>query len=250
MVDFLARCCLWFTQESFLIPFIIIGYFAFSKNIFRKALFILCFSMALNAYLKSLWQIPLSPALGKEGWAFPSGHMQAAVVFWGWLAWEFKQVWLTAFVLLLLAGIGVSLVHFGYHDSHDIFGAWGFGVLSLIAYGMLLRRFEGNLLLVGLLLFILALPMIYLIPQSLPHLWIAEGALLGFSLGCFLSQSELRHNVLWEIIVALLGAALIYVLCNFLKPFYDLRLINFVQFFLIGLWVSFGTEKVTNRIQE
>ncbi|MBL0941480.1 MAG: phosphatase PAP2 family protein [Alphaproteobacteria bacterium] len=192
MIDFLAQACLWFTHQSFLIPFIIIGYFIFSKEIFCKAVFILLFSMVVNAYLKFLWQIPLPSGLGKEGWAFPSGHMQTAFAFWGWLAWEYKQILFRVFAIFLLIGIGFSLVHFGYHDYYDIFGALGCGIISLIVYDIFLRQFiifKNNLAGVGLLFFTLALPMIYLIPLSLPHVWLSEGALLGLSLGCFLYQN-------------------------------------------------------------
>lgn len=192
MIDYIAQACLGFTHQSFLIPFIIVGYFIFSKQIFCKALFILLFSMVVNAYLKSLWQVPLPSALGKEGWAFPSGHMQTAFAFWGWLAWEYNQILFRFFVTFLLIGIGFSLVHFGYHDYYDIFGALGCGIISLSVYDILLRQFivfKNNLSYVGLLFFTLALPMIYFTPLSLPHLWLAEGALLGLSLGCFLSQN-------------------------------------------------------------
>jgi len=253
MIDFLAQACLWFTHKSFLIPFIIIGYFTFSKEIFCKALFILLFSIMLNAYLKSLWQIPLSPALGKEGWSFPSGHMQTAFAFWGWIAWEFKQIWFMVLIIFLLVVIGFSLVHFGYHHCYDIFGAVGFGILSLIAYDALLRHFlvfKINLPGLGLLFFILALPMIYLIPLSLPHLWIADGALLGFSLGCILSPNEQRHNTVLKIIIAILGAYLIYKFFSFLRPFNSLKLINFVQFFLSSLWVSFVPQKIISILQK
>ena len=48
-----------------------LGYLVNSKLRFSRCIFVFLFSMILACYLKSIWQVPLNPALGKAGWAFP-----------------------------------------------------------------------------------------------------------------------------------------------------------------------------------
>ncbi|HRE32849.1 MAG TPA: phosphatase PAP2 family protein, partial [Candidatus Berkiella sp.] len=91
-----------------------------------------------NVYLKSIWQMPLPAPM--EGWAFPSGHMHSAVVFWGALAIEFRRFWFSALIVFMLCLAGYGLVYHGYHYPIDIVGAVGFGSLSLFIYGYLRQK--------------------------------------------------------------------------------------------------------------
>lgn len=46
-----------------------------NKKIFYHAACLVFLAILLNVALKSTFQVPLSAALGKTGFAFPSGHM-------------------------------------------------------------------------------------------------------------------------------------------------------------------------------
>lgn len=186
----LAQFFLTFTEALFLVPIILLGYFFWDKKIFTRALFLLLFSMILNRYLKSIWQVPLLPHLG-DGWAYPSGHMQAAVSFYGWLALEFRNRWITLSITIGLAIIAWALVFQGYHTPEDILGALLFGGASILLYALLCRiipvRFH---VLLGLILVIPGLVLISLMPKEFPYLWAVIAGLGGFSVLAFFDKIE------------------------------------------------------------
>jgi hypothetical protein len=107
------------------------------KAAFTRTVLLLSFTIIYNLGLKSIWQIPLLPPL--EGWAFPSGHMHAAVVFWGWLAIEVHRAWFTKIVLLFLCIISYGLIYYFYHYPIDVVGAAAFGSFSLFLFWILNR---------------------------------------------------------------------------------------------------------------
>ena len=111
---------------------IFLGSFVGNRKTFLDATCLLLMSMLLNTALKSIFNIPL-PA-GLNGLAFPSGHMQSAVVFYGWIAYRCPQKWVRAAVSIVLVGLGQALVHFGYHRYVDIAGALFFGLIALYGY--------------------------------------------------------------------------------------------------------------------
>ncbi len=102
-------------------------------------------SMLWNAALKTIFNIPLPAELGIDGLAFPSGHMQSSVVFYGWIALKTPHRWLQVMIGLGLVGIGQSLVHFGYHRYVDIAGAVFFGTMILIGHQFVQKIQKSNI---------------------------------------------------------------------------------------------------------
>ena len=139
--DKLADFFLFFNHETTLIPLIVVGFIVFKRSVFGQAFYLLLFTMIFNSLLKSIFQIPLSASLGKEGFAFPSGHMQVSCVFYGWLMMAFPSLSLRILLCFLLTGIGWALVHFGYHNWLDVLGALGFGFLTLTGYKIVSHYF-------------------------------------------------------------------------------------------------------------
>lgn len=131
-----------FSHWVVILPLIILGYCLISRRVFCHAVCLLALSMLLNIVLKNIFQIPLSPTLGKEGFAFPSGHMQAVTVLYGWLALNIKHVWFRLSVVIILSGVGFSLVYMGYHNYHDVFGGLFFGTLLILLYHVLRLKFS------------------------------------------------------------------------------------------------------------
>lgn len=122
-MDIFFRTLLFTTQEPFIVPLLVIGYLVFRREVFARATLILLLSLSINPFLKSLFEVPLPESLGKEGWALPSGHMQSAIVLWGWLALEAKKRYFFAILPFLWAGIGGGLIYFGYHSLADVTAA-------------------------------------------------------------------------------------------------------------------------------
>lgn len=172
-MTFIADFFLFFLHAPFLVPFFLLGYFCLNKEIFSRALFIYLFTLILGQYLKSLWQVPLPPHLG-EGWAYPSGHMLAAMALYGWLAVEFRNRWINLSILLGLVGIGWSLVFMGYHSSEDVVAGVFFGAMEIIFYGLLCRYLPRPYHpLIGLFLVVPAVALILLNPRIISGLWYA-----------------------------------------------------------------------------
>jgi hypothetical protein len=115
----------------------VVGLLFFEKQ-FLVPVLLLMFTIILNVLLKSFFGIPFSPELvqrlGKDGFLFPSGHMQSSVVFYGWFLMYYSYLWLRAILLLVIVGIGFALVYEGYHSIYDVVGALFFGIVTIGFY--------------------------------------------------------------------------------------------------------------------
>ncbi len=242
-----ASLVLWTTKEAFIISVLVVGVLVINRDIFTRLLFITLTTMILAPLLKSIWQIPLPEHLGIKGYAFPSGHMQLAFVFWSWLAWEYKKVWSSLLATFFIPLVGWALIHQGYHHITDIMGALGFGTLTLVLFALILRTqtFQSPTRL-GFLFIGLGALMIALTPGHLPHVWVAVGALVGFVLGELLydtikldKKTTTGHNAL-RLLVGFVGIAIIY--AAFTPLTIPLAIKNFSQFSLIAFWVGGGID--------
>jgi membrane-associated phospholipid phosphatase len=101
---------------------------------YGNAVLLVLFTMIFSALLKSLFLVPLNPALRLKGYAFPSGHMQVSVVFYGALFLAYSNPIFRKFLLFIIVGIGYGLIQQGYHNLWDVAGAVAFGVLTLVAF--------------------------------------------------------------------------------------------------------------------
>ena len=63
--------------------------------------------------------------------AFPSGHAQAAVAFWGCLAWWVGRRWFTALAVVVIALISFSRLYLAVHFPVDIVGGLVLGTVML-----------------------------------------------------------------------------------------------------------------------
>lgn len=208
-----AKLCLAFSNAGIIIPFIILGYIWGKRSIFYNAICLLLISMIVNVVLKMSFQIPLSPLLGKEGFAFPSGHMQSSCVFYGWLAFTMKKRSIRIFISLLLGGIGLSLVYFGYHTYGDILGALFFALLLGMVYILGLSKISLILpwVIAGITSFLMVY--IYIFYKIENDLWMAYYALLGFMLSEKLFGQKQIFQTMWnKVIMSLLCFSTMYVI--------------------------------------
>ncbi len=256
----LAQGFLLFTHEYAVIILIAIGFLIFNRNLFGKALFILLFSMVINTYLKSIWKIPLPNHL-EAGFSFPSGHMQTAFALWGWLAWEFKNRFFTGFVVFLLSGIAFGLIYLGYHTPRDILGALFFGSITLLLYYYFLKIswIQKHLPLIGLVFACLSVPFITLMHTYPSSIWVATGALIGFSLGWYYqdkyftfqsyptSPKPLKEKI-FIVFIALSGVFVVKFGCQLLLVDVSKSLSLMLSSFLVGAWISVGVDGVMTKL--
>ena len=134
MLDIIADVSLAFTSESVVIFFLLAFSLHYGRLFFFQTVSFVLFAVINNMVLKTLFTIPLEPYLHHAGYAFPSGHMQFATVFYTWLA-LYSVSWLSrVFLALLLIGIGFGLVHYGYHSIDDVLAGLTVGLVLVMLY--------------------------------------------------------------------------------------------------------------------
>jgi hypothetical protein len=200
-----------------------------------------------------MWHIPLPPEVSSDGYAFPSGHMQSSAAFWGWLAYELRKKWLNYFVITLLFAIGCSLIYMGYHNYNDVIFANIFALVEILFYRLILTKVEKEEEpYLGLAFAVLAILVIFIIPKSMPNLWLALGAMLGFSIGSKannklikIKESDFRipKNCL-----ALLLITVTYAAIFLLKGKISFELTFFISFFALSFIISYLSEAIVQKI--
>lgn len=181
MLNYFGMMGLGFSHWPVLAAVVIFGLCTKYRAIFLRATFVLLFTMIYNAYLKSVFQMPLPPPM--EGWAFPSGHMHSAFVFWGWIALELHKIWVYEVVAFILMWVAYGLIQQWYHYPIDVLAAVGFGTLSLTVYAFINRIafFKNHLERVGLFMFAAGGVFFLLLPQHKSHVIIALSLLATLS---------------------------------------------------------------------
>ena len=203
---------------GFFLIFLPIGYWIINKNIFARVGVLLLLSAVLNAYLKDLFQdarpdpiFHLDPGIGLLSYGFPSGHAQIATVIWLWIAWEARKPWVWVLSSILVVGICFSRLYLGVHDVEDVLGGIGFGLFSLLIFGILTskkfkwrHRFDHSRQIAA----IAAIEAFFYLtwPEKLSGVEVGYGLLLlGFWAGVGVEQKHLffeKHQDKWRIIAS------------------------------------------------
>ncbi len=193
MIDMVAQFFLLFGQQAAYLPIIIGGMIFYKKPIiFWQAFILLFFTMTFSTTLKHIFQVPLNPALGIEGYAFPSGHMQAVVVFYGWLFLMIPHMLVRCIVPLIFIGEGWAMIHCGYHTIDQELAAGLFALITLVSYRQGLSKLSSlkmGWVLVGLTIPLISFLMIW--HKVPPHIWMSFYGLGG----CLTVYSLLKKDV-------------------------------------------------------
>ena len=194
MFDTIAHFFLIFSNLLFIAPLIILGFIGLDRRFFFELTCLLLLSITCNVALKVTFHIPLSEALGIQGFAFPSGHMQLATVLYGYLffaqntqmnnnfAYKKAKIALKIMLSALLVGIGWRLLHCGYHNFFDVAGGIITGLL-LIGIYKVTREYRPKIT-QELVLLLATLAMLYSYlryPQVPWYAWSAYFTLIGLS---------------------------------------------------------------------
>lgn len=130
----------WLGYSTFIMFFMAIGYWTWSKAIFFRLLILVVINATLNAYVKDWVQDPRPPlALRLDdqigaSYGLPSGHAQMAVVMWMWLAWELRRAWAWVLGSAIVLGVVASRLYLGVHDLEDVLVGAALGGASLLVF--------------------------------------------------------------------------------------------------------------------
>jgi hypothetical protein len=125
----------------FLIMFLCFGYFVLGSRRFFNTAMLLIFAGLVNSFLKDIGQDPRPDAAfaldARTGtsYGWPSGHMQIAVVLWGYLAYTMRQNWAYWAAGIFIALQGFSRLYLGVHDLGDVTA--GFFIGAALLYGFI-----------------------------------------------------------------------------------------------------------------
>jgi undecaprenyl-diphosphatase len=236
MRDSFLSFALLFSKQEIIIPLTIIGFYFSRSSAFVKSLMAILGAMVIGAALKSFFQIPLKPHLG-TGYAFPSGHMFAATVFWLILTWELRQKLLSLAVIIILSGIGIALVHFNYHDPIDVLAGLGFGLIFVISHILLHHFILVTEVLYGLIMLIISLGTALTMTVIPGHLYMSFGALAGLTLGSLLFHvvpQTFRQQVIGLVLCGM------FIIFGFMGIPYILHMAKTVVMFWQYLWIGFS----------
>lgn len=247
--DFLAGFILYFFNDTFLAPFIIFGFYYLDQKIILRASILMVFTMVINAYLKQVWQIPLNPEIFKSGWAYPSGHTSANVVFWGSIVLQYRRPQVYAPIIIALI-IGLfAMEYVGYHNWVDIFGGICLGLLIMTISYPFLSKTPIYVFASGLQ-FICILVLLFMLDHQLKNynwLWSSQGMLTGIIICDYfkLIKKAPQNKVLINIILAFLGIYLIALAINYFKL--D-RLGEFIKGWIIAFWAITLVPRITSKL--
>jgi undecaprenyl-diphosphatase len=230
-------------HKEILIPFFISGMIFHKREIYTRALCLFCIIMIFNTLLKNFFKIPLFPHLG-PGYAFPSGHMHAAVVFYGYILYRIKDYKIKTIIAISLCGLGFSLVYQRYHNLYDILGAIAFGVVELMICAHLEKR-KKNLAAVALIFSIVIIGILLYMCKIEPHVLLAFYALLGIILGTKIFPEQISENIFRKFIALFLTIVLWYAIFMIsrtiglenLKEYYYL---SQIKFFFLAMAIFYG----------
>lgn len=130
----------WLGYATFIMFFVSIGYWTWSKTVFYRLLVLLAINALLNAYIKDVVQDPRPPLelrlddLVGASYGIPSGHAQIAVVIWLWLAWELRRTWAWVVGTTIALGVMASRLYLGVHDLEDVLVGAALGGASLLVF--------------------------------------------------------------------------------------------------------------------
>ena len=250
IIDILARFFLAFSHDTIIIPLVVLGYIWISRVVFEDAIILILMSMLFSFFLKTIFQVPLSPVLHQVGYAFPSGHMQLSVVLYGWLAFKTQLMLYRLVSIVLLVGIGLSLMHFGYHNIYDILGGVFFACVLMKFYQVVV--FKNSIFFQKPLFFLATVLMItVLFDYQMPtHIWMAYYALLGFSV----SSKIFKHVDLENIGSKIVTSVLCFSFLLLMKRIYSMHQIAALPLFLsqsqwiwVGFWIP-ASCKISSSI--
>ena len=99
-----------------------------------------------NGFLKDLFHTPrlfdprLEVLVTETSYAFPSGHAQGSLMFWGYLALAVRRTWFWIGATALVLLISFSRLYLGIHFPHDVVGGLLIGLVLLALFVWLQPR--------------------------------------------------------------------------------------------------------------
>ena len=253
----------WLGYRDFLFLFIPFCYWFFDRKIFGIFTLFVFIGALTNTYLKDLFQDSRPNVdLNIDPWAthdelsygFPSGHAQLAVIIWGYLFQQTKNLYLKIFFTLLIINICLSRIYLGVHDIPDVIGGIFFGLISLFFLNYLLSsKFDwlrNTSYSTHFLIYLIILLLVYFtwpIEESRTTAAGLGGIIIAFWLGSTLDKTYIDfqrpRNLSMKIIASILVIFGLVFLNKYLEQFFeivhlDYNLETLTSSLILGVYIS------------
>lgn len=223
---------LFFGSPEFVILLSILGIYFGERQLFLNTLLIAFFGMLITAYLKSVFQVPLNPEIGKIGWAYPSGHTMFDVIFWGALFIQIRKPWVLFAGLVISIAAFFGMVYKRYHNWEEILGGICSGGLVLVAfYYWIQYRAEKTMSLLAITLIVNLAIYNFLLPHELmDYKWlrIVIGIHIGIGMALPYLEKLIPKCVFAKIMAFILAVVSTYLIRAFLH----------INDFIVGATIS------------
>lgn len=213
MIDMLVQAGLLASNDMIMLSILLIGYIWVDAQHFARITVLLMIGLILNMVCKVTFQIPLNPALGKMGFAFPSSHMQSAVILYGGICQYLRAKWLLVGVLSILSIVAFAELYSGYHTPRDLLGgavvAWW---LLSFPYSTLSYRYTWCIIGAGATLALYYIHLQSGVPSSI---WMAYGAGVGMVCSHACLPNDIQLCWWQQCLAALMSIAVFLLLTRF-----------------------------------
>jgi len=245
-------------DEEFFLLFLPLAYWLWRKQVMGRVGIVLLFTFVLNAVFKGIFQIPrpdeIEHLVHADGWSFPSGHSQGAVVLWGWLAYELKDKRAYLITTILILGVGFSRVYLGVHFPIDVLGGFSIGLITLFVYSWLLKLSPQGWTMLGptrqsLVIFVLLMGLFMVVPEVSEVAIKGGAAFIGFLAGVLHERKYLccsmkpgMNLLISKLVLGMVGIIVIWMGLKqvFVSIGYTTDMAMFIRYTLLGGWISFG----------
>jgi membrane-associated phospholipid phosphatase len=214
----------WMTflgNEEFFLLLLPLIYWVVHKQLGRRLVYLLVFSLFVNSMAKNLFRLPRPPLVlhlvDQGGYGFPSGHAMNAVALWGYIArhsrqavrkrllWQWLAPWILTFALWIVGSTAFSRIYLGVHYPADTLVGLALGLVVLWVWGWVEILFAAwwpwlDKRLFPLLALVLSLVLLFVHPGNGTYYPTEDaattaGLLLGISLGFFYEARWVRFRV-------------------------------------------------------
>ncbi len=118
----LLRAALFLTDTYAIAIATVLGMYLVNRHGFLQAFIVAMIGAFICQFVKSIYQIPLNPAVGHVGWAYPSGHTVFNLCFWLSVMWHVRSILLAILLTILFSLSATGMVTMQYHTWDDILG--------------------------------------------------------------------------------------------------------------------------------
>ena len=246
-------------DEEFFLILLPLVYWSIDRSLGVRLMIITLFSSLINATAKEIGAQPrpfsydsrVEPIVDAGGYGLPSGHTQASVVIWGFIASETRRRWMWFLAFLMMAGVGLSRIYLGVHFPTDVLGGVLLGLLILLLwriYGRPIEHWFCTQTLRTQLGLAAAVPLLVMAAFPSEDVVTASATFLGLSLGIVLERRFLHFSAAGSIIARvarfLLGGLILGGLWLGLRTLFGdaepALLLRLLRYALVGLWGAYG----------